>query len=224
MPVFAMSFLRSLERLPVDQQAFVKQAVFDLQTDPDKLGASLRHVDGADPRLRSALVGETLQLIVFRDGDTQVLCYVGQRADAHEWANRMRIDVVEAAGGSPLVLIDERVMGSARTADTHRVHSNSDDPPVHWFSWAACVGGWLGALLGGGVAKLIVESSPMFGTSEAMASVAVVIRGLASIAAGYWLAGTIARMRKHANAVVSMLSYYVLSVAVVQILAAVFSR
>lgn len=224
MTVFAKSFLRSLERLTLDQQALVKQAVFDLMTDPDRLGVGLRTVDGAvDPRLRSARVGENLQLIVFRDGGTEVLCYVGHRADAHEWAMRMRIEVVEATGGSPLVLIDEHVMESVRTADSHRVHGEPDDSSTHWFSWAACFGGWFGAFLGGGLAKIVVEASPVFGTSDAMASVAVVVRGVASIAAGYWLAGTIARTRKHANAAVSMLSYYALNVAVVMVLAAVFS-
>jgi len=70
--IIGKSFLSSLDRLTVGEQALTEQLVFDLRRQPDRPGFTLHRVEGADPRVWSARVNRDVRVILHRDGDDAV--------------------------------------------------------------------------------------------------------------------------------------------------------
>ena len=77
----------SLAKLPSDQQRATKTAAFDLKTNIAQPGTSLHRATGAGtPSFWSARVNLDLRIVLHRDGQNVVLCYVDCHGDAYRWA------------------------------------------------------------------------------------------------------------------------------------------
>ena len=85
----ADTFTSSLARLPNEHQRAAKTTAFDLQTNIAHPSLSWHGVTGArDPGFWSARVNLDLRIILHRNGENVVLCYVDSHDDAYRWAER----------------------------------------------------------------------------------------------------------------------------------------
>lgn len=106
----ADTFTDSLAKLTSDEQKVAKTATFDLQTNPAHPSLQFHRIERAkDQRFWSIRGSLDLRLIVHKDGDELVVCYVGHHDDAYDWATRRRIDVHPTTGAAQLVEIRETV-------------------------------------------------------------------------------------------------------------------
>ena len=106
----ADTFTASLARLPNDQQRAAKTTAFDLQTNLSHPSLSLHKLTGTkDPNFWSARVNLDLRIILHRDGDNVVLCYVARHDDAYYWAERRRLETHPTTGAAQLVELREIV-------------------------------------------------------------------------------------------------------------------
>ena|ERR1051326_6627757 len=80
----ALTFNRSLDRLTATEQATAKQIVFDYMADSTRPGLSLHRVDRArDKRFWTIRVNRDLRIVVFKEGQRSVFCYVAHHDDAY---------------------------------------------------------------------------------------------------------------------------------------------
>ena len=106
----ADTFTASLAKLPNDQQRAAKTTAFDLQTNIAHPGLSLHRVAGArDPGFWSARVNLDLRIILHREGEDVILCYVDSHDDAYRWAERRRLETHPTTGAAQLVELREVV-------------------------------------------------------------------------------------------------------------------
>jgi hypothetical protein len=83
----ANTFHRSLDRLMNTEQAAAKTVVFDYMADPSRPGLSLHRVDKArDKGFWTIRVNRDLRIVVFKQNERSVFCYVGHHDDAYSWA------------------------------------------------------------------------------------------------------------------------------------------
>jgi hypothetical protein len=88
----------------------VKNAAFDLQTDPTRPGLSLHRIDAArDPNFWSARASQDIRLIIHRTEGALLLAYVDHHDAAYAWAERRRIEAHPKTGAIQIVEIRERV-------------------------------------------------------------------------------------------------------------------
>ena len=106
----ADTFTASLAKLTNDQQRAAKTTAFDLQTNIAHPGLSLHRVTGAkDTGFWSARVNLDLRIILHREGENVVLCYVDGHDDAYRWAERRRLETHPTTGAAQLVELREVV-------------------------------------------------------------------------------------------------------------------
>ena len=106
----ADTFTDSLARLSADEQKAAKTTAFDLQANPKQPSLKFHKLDRAkDPRFWSVRGSLDLRLIVHKDGDDLVACYVGHHDDAYTWAERRRLEVHPTTGAAQIVAIRETV-------------------------------------------------------------------------------------------------------------------
>lgn len=106
----ADTFVDSLIRLTGDEQKSAKMAAFDLQLDPAGSGFQFHKIERAkDPRFWSIRVTRDLRLIVHKDADNLLLCYVDHHDDAYRWAARRKLETHPKTGAAQLVEIRESV-------------------------------------------------------------------------------------------------------------------
>ena len=106
----ADTFTDSLARLTYDEQKTVKTTVFDLQANPKHPSLQFHKIEQAkDPRFWSIRGNLDIRLIVHKDGDDLLVCYVDHHDDAYDWARRRRIEVHPKTGAAQLVEIRESV-------------------------------------------------------------------------------------------------------------------
>jgi len=106
----ADTFTDSLARLTADEQKGAKTTAFDLQANPKQPGLQFHKLERAkDPRFWSVRGSLDLRLIVHKDGDDIVACYVGHHDDAYAWAERRRLEVHPTTGAAQIVEIRETV-------------------------------------------------------------------------------------------------------------------
>ncbi len=106
----ADTFTDSLAKLTADEQKATKTTAFDLQTNPTHPSLQFHRIERAkDQRFWSIRGNLDLRLIVHKDGDDLVVCYVGHHDDAYNWATRRRLDVHPTTGAAQLVEIRETV-------------------------------------------------------------------------------------------------------------------
>jgi superfamily I DNA/RNA helicase/mRNA-degrading endonuclease RelE of RelBE toxin-antitoxin system len=107
--IIADTFYKSLDRLPANEQAAVKQAAFDFQMNPKSPGFSYEDVKGAKDRdLWSFRASDGLRVIVHRSPATFTLCYVGRHDDAYRWAEKRKIEFHPITGAAQIVEVIER--------------------------------------------------------------------------------------------------------------------
>lgn len=106
----ADTFYKALTKLSNEEMKAAKTTVFDLQMDPSGNGLRLHKVDRAkDKRFWSVSVNMDIRVIVHKDGDSLLLCYVGHHDDAYRWAVNRRLEVHPTTGAAQLVEVIERV-------------------------------------------------------------------------------------------------------------------
>ena len=106
----ADTFTDSLAKLTSEEQKTVKTTVFDLQANPKHPSLQFHRIEQArDGRFWSIRGNLDLRLIVHKDGDDLLVCYVDHHDDAYEWARRRRIEVHPKTGAAQLVEIRESV-------------------------------------------------------------------------------------------------------------------
>lgn len=106
----ADSFQDSLARLTGDEQKAAKTTAFDLQMDPSAPGLSFHKLDRAkDKRFWSVRVNNDIRLIVHRDEQSLLLCYVDHHDKAYAWAERRKLETHPKTGAAQFVEIRETV-------------------------------------------------------------------------------------------------------------------
>ena len=106
----ADTFTASLSKLRNDQQRAAKTTAFDLQTNLTLPSLQLHRVTGdRDSGFWSARVNLDLRIILHRDGEDVVLCYVDSHDDAYRWAERRRLETHPTTGAAQLVELREVV-------------------------------------------------------------------------------------------------------------------
>lgn len=106
----ADTFTDSLARLTGDEQKAVKTTAFDLQVNPANPGMSFHKLDKAkDKKFWSVRVSSDIRLIVHKDDQSLLLCYVGHHDKAYDWGERRRLETHPKTGAAQLVEIRETV-------------------------------------------------------------------------------------------------------------------
>lgn len=104
------TFTDSLARLTGDEQKAVKTTAFDLQINPANPGMSFHKIDKAkDKNFWSVRVSSDIRLIVHKNDNNFLLCYVDHHDKAYEWAERRKLEVHPATGVAQLVELRETV-------------------------------------------------------------------------------------------------------------------
>lgn len=107
----ADTFTDALARLTRDEQKAVKTTVFDLQVNPAHPGLSFHKLDRArDKHFWSVRVSSDLRIIVHKDGDSILVCYVDHHDGAYAWAERRKLEVHPRTGAAQLVTVRETVV------------------------------------------------------------------------------------------------------------------
>ena len=108
--LIADTFTDSLARLSGDEQKQVKTTAFDLQLDPSNPGMKLHRLDKAkDENFWSVRVSGDLRLIVHRNQQSLLLCYVNHHDKAYDWGERRTLQTHPTTGAAQLVEIRETV-------------------------------------------------------------------------------------------------------------------
>ena len=106
----ADTFTDSLAKLTGEEQKVVKTTAFDLQMNPANPGLSFHKLDKAkDNNFWSVRVSRDIRLIVHRNADSLLLCYVDHHDKAYQWAERRKLETHPKTGAAQLVEIRERV-------------------------------------------------------------------------------------------------------------------
>lgn len=106
----ADTFTDSLARLTGDEQKAAKTTAFDLQINPANPGMSFHKLDKVkDKKFWSVRVNKDIRLIVHKDEQSLLLCYVGHHDKAYDWAERRKLETHPKTGAAQLVEIRETV-------------------------------------------------------------------------------------------------------------------
>ncbi|WP_315715100.1 MULTISPECIES: 3'-5' exonuclease [unclassified Bradyrhizobium] len=133
----ALTFNRSLDRLPAAEQAAAKQVAFDYLADATRPGLSLHRIDRArDKRFWTVRVNRDLRIVVFKDGGRSIFCYVGHHDDAYAWAERRKFEVHATTGAAQIVEIAEIVREEIRvvTREVPRPGILANEDPAYLLS------------------------------------------------------------------------------------------
>lgn len=106
----ADTFTDSLAKLTGEEQKAVKTTAFDLQMNPANPGMSFHKLDKArDQNFWSVRVSSDIRLIVHRNENSLLLCYVDHHDKAYQWAERRKLETHPTTGAAQLVEIRETV-------------------------------------------------------------------------------------------------------------------
>lgn len=106
--LYASTFADALGKLTHQEQKQVKITTVDLMMDPKGTGLSLERLTRAgDDKVWSARVSRDLRIILRRDGDDNLLAYVGHHNDAYRWAERRKFIPHERSGAMQIVEVIE---------------------------------------------------------------------------------------------------------------------
>ena len=104
----ADTFTKSLTALTNQEQKAVKITVLDLQLDPTGNGLRLHKLTGSrDKNFWSVSANMDLRIIIHRQGEDVLLCYVDHHDDAYAWAEGRKLEVHPKTGAAQLVDIAE---------------------------------------------------------------------------------------------------------------------
>lgn len=123
--LYASTFADALGKLSHNEQKQVKITTVDLMMDPKGTGLSLERLTRAgDDKVWSARVSRDLRIILRRDGDDNLLAYVGHHNDAYRWAERRKFIPHERSGAMQIVQVIE---GQEKAEPGHGDHSSAPE-------------------------------------------------------------------------------------------------
>lgn len=105
--LFASAFQQSLDRLTAAEQKLVKITTVDLMFDPTGNGLQMHRVHKSDG-FWTARVSQDIRLVVHKQGDETLLCYVDHHDAAYRWAERRKLVPHERTGAMQFVETIER--------------------------------------------------------------------------------------------------------------------
>ena len=107
----ADTFRDSLMRLPAEEQALVKQTKYDIEDDWTAPGLSLERVtkNRHDGGFWACRVSRGTRIILHRDGQEVIFCYVAHHDDAWRWAESRRLVPHADTGALQIVQVVERI-------------------------------------------------------------------------------------------------------------------
>ncbi len=106
----ADTFYKALTKLSNEEMKAAKMTVFDLQADRSGNSLRLHKLDRAkDKRFWSVSVNMDIRIIVHKDGESLLLCYVDHHEDAYQWAQNRRLEVHPTTGAAQIVEVIEKV-------------------------------------------------------------------------------------------------------------------
>lgn len=124
--LYASTFADALAKLTHQEQKQVKITTVDLMIDPKGTGLSLERLTRAgDDKVWSARVSRDLRIILRRDGDDNLLAYVGHHNDAYRWAERRKFIPHERSGAMQIV---EVIEGQDEAGPRYGGHSSATEP------------------------------------------------------------------------------------------------
>lgn len=124
--LYASTFADALAKLTHNEQKQVKITTVDLMMDPKGTGLSLERLTRAgDEKVWSARVSRDLRIILRRDGDDNLLAYVGHHNDAYRWAERRKFIPHERSGAMQIV---EVIEGQDEAGPRYGDHSSASEP------------------------------------------------------------------------------------------------
>lgn len=107
--IIANTFINSLTKLGLQAQTLVKQAAFEFQLAPANPGFKLHRIErAADKNFWSARVNNDLRIVIYRDNENMVLCYVAHHEDAYRWGQKRRFEVNSYTHAAQIVELNER--------------------------------------------------------------------------------------------------------------------
>ncbi len=123
--LYASTFADALGKLTHQEQKQVKITTVDLMMDPKGTGLSLERLTRAgDDKVWSARVSRDLRIILRRDGDDNLLAYVGHHNDAYRWAERRKFIPHERSGAMQIV---EVIEGQQKAEPGYGDHSSATE-------------------------------------------------------------------------------------------------
>lgn len=123
--LYASTFADALAKLSHSEQKQVKITTVDLMMDPKGTGLSLERLTRAgDDKVWSARVSRDLRIILRRDGDDNLLAYVGHHNDAYRWAERRKFIPHERSGAMQIV---EVIEGQQKAELEYSDHSSATE-------------------------------------------------------------------------------------------------
>ncbi|MEL7686077.1 UvrD-helicase domain-containing protein [Citromicrobium bathyomarinum] len=132
--LYASTFADALGKLTHQEQKQVKITTVDLMMDPKGTGLSLeRLIRAGDDKVWSARVSRDLRIILRRDGDDNLLAYVGHHNDAYRWAERRKFIPHERSGAMQIVEVIEGQQEAEPEYDEHSSAAESAEEAVQPF-------------------------------------------------------------------------------------------
>ncbi|MDE2757090.1 MAG: UvrD-helicase domain-containing protein [Acidobacteriota bacterium] len=106
----ADTFTASLAKLAGNEQKAAKTTAFDLQLNPARPGLRFHKLDKSqDPNFWSVRVSRDVRMIVHRDQNSLMLCYVDHHDSAYQWAERRKLETHPKTGAAQLVEVQKTV-------------------------------------------------------------------------------------------------------------------
>lgn len=132
--LYASTFADALAKLTHNEQKQVKITTVDLMIDPKGTGISLERLTRAgDDKVWSARVSRDLRIILRRDGDDNLLAYVGHHDDAYRWAERRKFIPHERSGAMQIVEVIEGEEKAQPDYDNYSSATNTAEEGVQPF-------------------------------------------------------------------------------------------
>jgi superfamily I DNA/RNA helicase len=103
----ADTFTDALAKLSNKEQKSIKITLMDLHLDPTGNGLRLHKINARDKHFWSVSASMDLRIIIHRDGNSTLVCYVDHHDDAYAWANNRKLEVHPNTGAAQLVEISE---------------------------------------------------------------------------------------------------------------------
>ena len=106
----ANTFTDSLAKLTGGERKAAKITALDLQLNPAQPGLQFHKLDRTrDPHFWSVRVSRDLRMIVHRDQNSLMLCYVDHHDNAYQWAERRKLETHPRTGAAQLVEVRKTV-------------------------------------------------------------------------------------------------------------------
>ena len=127
----ADTFTASLGKLTGSEQKAVKVTALDLQLNPARPGLRFHKLDRSqDPRFWSVRVSRDVRIIVHRDQNSLMLCYVDHHDNAYKWAERRKLETHPKTGAAQLVEVRKTVREVTVPIYAASVQEASPKPPL----------------------------------------------------------------------------------------------